>query len=217
MIYSLLSLMTKHKAKAPKSTFGKVWHFIWHDDSWLSWIVNIIIAFVLIKFIIYPVIGFIFGTGFPVVAVISDSMEHDGSFNDWWGTQSDYYGTEGISYDQFKEEFSFRNGFNRGDIMILFGGNFSKINLGDVIVFTSSRPYPIIHRVIDIHDDKEQRIVETKGDHNADQIVAIGLDESNIDKSEYLGKAVLRIPYVGFVKIWFAELMSFIGLGAVFV
>ena len=47
----------------------KTWHFIWEDDSLLSWIVNIVLAIVLIKFIIYPGLGLVLGTGFPVVAV----------------------------------------------------------------------------------------------------------------------------------------------------
>ena len=60
-----------------KDSFKKTWRFIWHDDSWASWFVNIIIAFILVKFLIYPGLGFILGTTHPVVAVISGSMEHE--------------------------------------------------------------------------------------------------------------------------------------------
>ena len=56
----------------------KTWHFIWEDDSVWSWIVNIILAIVLIKFIIYPGLGLVLGTSYPIVAVVSDSMEHSG-------------------------------------------------------------------------------------------------------------------------------------------
>ena len=66
--------------KKNKSTWQKIWYFIWEDDSVLSWIVNIILAFVLIKFIVYPGLGLVFGTDFPVVAVVSGSMEHEGNF-----------------------------------------------------------------------------------------------------------------------------------------
>ena len=65
--------MGKEKSK-PASTWGKVWYFIWHDDSVWSWIVNIILAFLLIKFIVYPGLGFLLETEYPVVAVVSGSM-----------------------------------------------------------------------------------------------------------------------------------------------
>ena len=60
-----------------KKFLKKTWKFIWEDDSFLSWLVNIVIAFVLVKFIIYPLLGLLLGTGFPVVAVVSCSMEHN--------------------------------------------------------------------------------------------------------------------------------------------
>ena len=41
---------------------------------------NVVLAFVLIKFIIYPGAGLIMGTRLPVVAVVSESMEHQGPF-----------------------------------------------------------------------------------------------------------------------------------------
>jgi len=64
---------TKSKIIASLKAF---WNFLWNEDSILSWIVNIIIAFLLIKFVIYPGIGFALGTNLPVVAVISESMSH---------------------------------------------------------------------------------------------------------------------------------------------
>ena len=60
----------------------KIWRFIWKDDSFASLLVNIIIAVVLIKFVVYPVLGLILGTSFPVVAVVSCSMQHDAT-NCW--------------------------------------------------------------------------------------------------------------------------------------
>ena len=64
--------------KSAKDIWKKVWHFIWEEDSVASWVVNIILAFVLIKFIVYPGLGFALGTTHPVVAVVSPSMEHNG-------------------------------------------------------------------------------------------------------------------------------------------
>ena len=59
----------------------KIWNFIWHDNSVWSWLVNVILAFVLVKFVIYPGLGFLLHTTHPVVAVMSSSMEHNGDFN----------------------------------------------------------------------------------------------------------------------------------------
>ena len=60
-------------------SFKKIWNFIWHEDSVLSWVVSIALAFLLVKFIIYPLIGLVLGTGYPIVAVVSESMEHKAS------------------------------------------------------------------------------------------------------------------------------------------
>ncbi|HII17071.1 TPA: signal peptidase I [Candidatus Woesearchaeota archaeon] len=67
---------SKKQKRKPKSWYGKVWHFIWEEDSIASWLVNIVLAFILIKFIVYPGLGFAFGTSHPIVAVVSGSMEH---------------------------------------------------------------------------------------------------------------------------------------------
>ena len=74
----------KHKSikKGPKDwrkILKRVWYFIWEEDSIWSWLVNIILAFVLIKYVVYPGLGFLLGTSHPIVAVVSGSMEHDGS------------------------------------------------------------------------------------------------------------------------------------------
>ena len=58
-----------------KKKLKRLWHFIWEDNSVWSWIANIVLAFILIKFIVYPSLGFVLGTTHPVVAVVSESME----------------------------------------------------------------------------------------------------------------------------------------------
>jgi hypothetical protein len=59
-----------------KSLFKKIWHFLWEEDSAWSWIANIAIAFLVIRFIFYPLLGLVLGTSYPIVAVVSESMEH---------------------------------------------------------------------------------------------------------------------------------------------
>src|SRR3989338_778022 len=133
--------------KDTRKVLQKVWHFICEDNSIWSWIVNIILAFVLIKFIVYPGLGFLLNTTHPVVAVVSESMEHNANFENWWDKNGQWYIDRDIDKPQFSE-FSLKNGFNKGDIMILFGKSPDKIETGDVIVFVSNKKDPIIHRVV---------------------------------------------------------------------
>lgn len=174
------------------SAFRKIWNFIWHDDSILSWIVNIILALVIVKFLIYPGLGLIFNTNYPLVAVVSGSMVHDQkNFDEWWSVNGKWYEKNNLTKEQFKK-FRFKNGFNKGDIMILFGSK--KIKVGDVIVYTGFSPYPIIHRVVRIDQDS---YFIMKGDHNSDK------DPSLVKES--VGKAVIRIPLLGYIKILFID------------
>ncbi|MFH1590128.1 MAG: signal peptidase I [archaeon] len=197
-----------------KQTLKKTWHFIWHEDSVLSWVVNIILAFILIKFIIYPGLGLVFGTPYPVVAVVSSSMEHDGDFYEWWNVQEDFYLKNNITDIDFRL-YPFVNGFNKGDIMVLLGTKPEKIEIGDVIVYQAKKPYPIIHRVINIRDTGGELYFETKGDNNQFQIRSFDLDEKNVSSDQYIGRAVFKIPFLGYVKIWFVELMGKFGYGGI--
>ncbi len=196
------------------------WDFIWHEDSIWSWMVNILLAFVIIKFLIYPGIGLILGTNLPVVAVISESMEHDGSFDTWWAsqakceytingvvtmkdcTQERWYADKGISKEEF-QEYDMRNGFNKGDIIILRGVTFDNLKVGDVLVYQSKLSYPVIHRVVQKND-----LIETKGDHNFNQIIDSRLNEKYIMKDQIIGKGWLRLPRLGYVKIFFTQLVQ---------
>jgi len=183
-------------------TLRKVWHFLWEEDSLLSWLVNIVLAFILVKFVIYPGLGLVLGTGYPVVAVVSGSMEHDGSFDSWWSSVSNWYEQNGISRQDF-EGFDFLNGFDKGDIMLLVGVNPGKVKVGDVIVYSvNSNIPPIIHRVVEIENVNNEFFFTTKGDHN--QIA----DPQPVSQTRVVGKAVFRIPVLGYVKIWFTDFMS---------
>ena len=181
-----------------RKTLKKVWWFIWKDDSILSWIVNIILAFVLVKFVIYPGIGLLLGTTHPVVAVVSGSMEHDGNFDEWWDIQKEWYTQRGISKEKFLE-YSFKNGFNKGDIMFLKGINIKDAETGDVIVFKGNLRDPVIHRIVKKYQEQDITYVQTKGDHNSDS--NLGLQEDKIGEERIIGKAFFRIPFLGWVKI----------------
>jgi len=227
--------MNKRKTK---KQLGKLWYFIWEDNSVWSWIVNIILAFVLIKFIVYPGLGLVFSTSHPVVAVVSSSMEHKSvlscvdkdcedfkykicgqlhdekkffSLDDYWDECGNWYkDNTNINRNDFSS-FSFKNGFNKGDIMFLLGKDAEKIMVGDVIVFRSSRKDPIIHRVVKKTQNGEISF-QTKGDSNEASIKNNKLDETELSSEDIIGKAVFRVPFLGYIKIWFVEIVEFIGL-----
>jgi len=196
--------MNKHQLK---NKWKEIWDFIWHEDSVASWLVNIVLAFILIKFIVYPGLGFLLSTSFPIVAVVSSSMEHDVGFNGWWDANAAWYEDKGIGYEEFNE-FPFKTGFNKGDIMVLIGKKPENIDLGDIIVFRSSRPDPIIHRVVRKWQDEGAYKFHTKGDNNPDSIKGKYLDETSIYEDSVLGVAVIRVPFLGYVKIWFVDLIN---------
>ncbi len=187
----------------------KTWHFIWEDNSIWSWLVNIVLAFVLIKYLVYPGLGLLFGTSFPIVAVVSTSMEHDSNFNGWWESQKELYANFNITKEEFAG-FNFKNGFNKGDIMILIGKKPEKLAVGDILVYKAGKPDPIIHRIVAKKNDNGFYVFQTKGDHNLDQIKSYWLDETAVPESAAVGKAVLRIPLLGWVKILFVQLLGLI-------
>lgn len=202
----------RKELKKPTTWHGKLWYFIWHDNSMWSWLVNILLAYLIIKFIVYPGLGLIFSTHFPIVAVVSNSMEHHQGFDEWWTANEDYYLGVNITKAGF-DSYPFKNGFNRGDIMFLVGKEPADIKIGYVIVFQSKKPYPIIHRVIK-KDNMSMWVFQTKGDNNKAQIRDNELDETRVLEKQILGKAVLRVPYLGYVKIWFVDLMQLAGISS---
>jgi len=162
----------------------KIWNFIWHDNSVWSWLVNVILAFVLVKFVIYPGLGFLLHTTHPVVAVMSSSMEHNGDFNTWWEEKGRWYEDNNLNIEDIKK-WSFKNGFNKGDIMVLKGVKFENIEVGEVVVYNANRAEPIIHRVV----KKERDYLQTKGDNNNGLIDF----EERVEGKQIIGKAVFRI------------------------
>ena len=213
------------KKKKLKTAWKKIWWFIWEDDSIWSWIVNIVLAFIIIKFLIYPCLGLVLGTTHPVVAVVSGSMEHtltqgsicgitpdeyENNFDSYWNACGHFYRNYNINKLEF-QEFYFKNGFNTGDIIVLLGKNPKDIKLGDVIVYRTDRPDPIIHRVIKKWSEQDQYYFTTKGDHNPNVLYF----EDKIEEQRIIGKAMFKIPYLGYIKIWFVDLLDMLKLDAV--
>lgn len=191
-----------------KKILKKTWHFIWEEDSLASWMVNIVLAFVLIKFIVYPVLGLVLGTGFPIVAVVSSSMEHNVNFDDWWESNNGFYLNMNIQKEDFRE-YSYKNGFNKGDIMILVKADPVKLKVGDVVVFIDGAPDPFIHRIVKKWDDNGYHF-QTKGDNNRGSIQEAWLDETDIRENQLIGKTLFRVPFLGYIKIGFVEALKFL-------
>ena len=85
--------------------------------------------------------------------------------------------------------------FFKGDMIVVYGTR--DVNVGNIIVFdVPDRKYPIIHRINSINDS----IITTKGDHNQYQ------DPWRTTKDKIHGRAVLKIPLLGWVKILFVEI-----------
>ena len=192
-----------------KGNLKKFWHFVWEEDSFWSWVVNIILAFVLIKYIVYPGLGYTLNTSHPVVAVVSESMEHNGNLDDWWQKAGRWYTFNNIKKEDFGK-FPLTGGFDKGDIIVLKGKSPENIKIGDVIVFWSAKQDPIIHRVVKKWQENGVYYFQTKGDNNPDSIKSPGLDETRTSQDKIIGNAAFRIPLLGYIKIWFVEMLDFL-------
>ena len=203
---------TEGEEKKELSALRKAWNFIWYDDSLLSWILAVAVAFVIVKLIFFPLLSAILGTSLPLVVVESGSMSHpqagffgntfatEKAFDKWWEKQAGWYVSRGFGRESFLN-WPFRTGMEAGDIIIVF--NAKKVNIGDIIIFSANQKHPIIHRVINVKEEKDkERSYSTKGDNNIEQLES----EREIPSRNVLGKAVFRIPKLGWLKLGFVRL-----------
>jgi len=208
-----------------KSLWEKIkhaWHWIWHSDSLASWFVALLIIFILVKFIFFPFIGFVLGTSLPLVVVESGSMNHnfewpqkilsakvtgplglinEEKFKKWWDHAGSWYEKHSIDYEQAKL-WPFKAGMERGDIVIVKKVSYYRV--GDVVVFEAGQRHPVIHRVVAIKHKNDKTYYETKGDANPAQLSF----EENIPEDKIYGKAIARIPKLGWLKLIFAKLFG---------
>jgi signal peptidase I len=144
------------------------------------------------------VFGFFLGTSFPFVAVMSSSMTHDA-----YVTQNYYswMAERGFSQEQLND-FSFRNGFGKGDALII--GSPKNVEVGDVIVYVNpDLGYAIIHRVIGVTESG----YVTKGDRNPSS-------DPWVVKTDWVkGRAVVLIPFVGWIRVLPTDIFYFFSGG----
>lgn len=198
-----------------KKFWKKFWFIVWKDNSLKGWIISLIVLFVFIKLIFFPLLNLATGTALPLAIVESCSMYHEGNvfsnYDEWWERHEDKYETLGISKEDFYGINKFRRGFSKGDILFLVGANPEKLEIGDIIAFESgTRNVPVIHRIVDIQEEDGELIFTTIGDNNAQSLTSVnnnlGVDETTISADQIVGKAVFRVvPYVGWAKLIFYE------------
>jgi len=175
--------------------FKRVWKFL-QEDSWPSFFVTLLLAFVIIKFIFFPGLSFLTGTSLPLVIVESCSMYHheDGLERTF---ESSVYANHGLTLAD-TVNWDFQNGFTKGDVIFVVGAG--AVEIGDVIIFEGGAQYPLIHRVIESGET-----YATKGDNyktNSKQLES----EKKISEDQLIGKALFKIPMIGWAKLIFFEL-----------
>tara|TARA_Y100000310_G_scaffold338650_1_gene428912 strand:+ start:5095 stop:5664 length:570 start_codon:yes stop_codon:yes gene_type:complete len=180
-----------------KEEIKKFWKFL-KKDSWGSLAVTLVIAFILILYVFFPILKFITGSALPLVIVESCSMYHDEVGFDKILDNS-IYSQNGIELED-TEDWDFQRGLTKGDIIFVVGAK--NIEKGDVIIFNGGSAHPIIHRVV---DDEEP--YGTKGDNyktNTEQLPS----ERSIQQEQVLGKAVFKVPFLGWIKLIFYDVKS---------
>jgi len=123
-------------------------------------------------------------------AVISNSMKHqDESWREYFETRD---------YDP--SQFPIQGGFERGDMLIVQGvGSVTEITVGEVIVFDTGQPTPLVHRVVDIRNENGEVRLTTKGDANSG-ILSV---EKSIKSEQIMCKVIFVIPKLGYLSLWF--------------
>ncbi len=174
--------------------FLSFWKFL-KKDNWSSFLVTLLIAFVLIKFVFFPGLSLLTGTTLPLVIVESCSMHHhENGFEKTF--TSPIYEEKGITLEDTKN-WIFQNGFTKGDVIFVVGPK--NIEVGDVIIFDGEAVHPLIHRVISVGET-----YSTKGDNyktNENQLAS----EKKISEDQIIGKALFKVPTIGWAKLIFFE------------
>ena len=189
LIFSLLAIYTGYKLIKQKNL----------KSGYTIMILGIII-------IIIPFILGIFSiqNNYPVRNIIQAcSMYHGEGFDTWWETHSTKYSKYNLDKQDF-ENFPFKNGFNKGDIILVTKVNINEVKVGDIIMLKSGVQNPFAHRVMNINEDNENRIFSTIGDNNNVQLRY----EQEISEDQIIGKVISRPIFyrgLGWVKLIFYD------------
>jgi signal peptidase I len=176
---------------------NKIWAFL-KEDSWPSLAATLLIAFITIKYLFFPLLTLLTGTTLPLVIVESCSMyHHDDGFNLSF-TSSSVYDKYNITIDD-TSNWDFQNGFSKGDIIFVVGIKPDKVKVGDVVIFEAGARYPLIHRLVDADEP-----FATKGDNDITNTRQLE-NEKSINADQLMGKALFRVRGLGWIKLIFYE------------
>ena len=139
-------------------------------------------------------LGLLLGTKLPVVAVVSESMTHDAT------TPIKHYQYLLATFNYTKEQIDawpIKNGFLKGDALVIMGVPEKDLKIGDVIVYDiAGQNTPIVHRIVKMENGQ----ITTKGDHNPTY--------DPWKPTKIYGKAVFVIPFLGWPKLLLTQLMG---------
>ncbi len=76
------------------------------------------------------------------------------------------------------------------------------LNIGDILVYEKYQKI-VVHRIVTIIPDENERRFVTKGDHNNDS------DNYVISEEEVIGIAIFRIPFIGLPTVWLVNQSNF--------
>ena len=88
---------------------------------------------------------------------------------------------------------------NYGDVAVIYRVPFSSLGPGSIIAFHDPRGNPgvIVHRVVSVIACDGTECLVTKGDNNVTNPTT---DPWNVTQSDYIGEAVLVVPYMGYIS-----------------
>ena len=92
--------------------------------------------------------------------------------------------------------------FALGDIVFIENIQKYSIREGDIIQYIEPDNLSIIHRVIEVKNKDSQICYVTKGDANEE------IDPDPILDSQVLGKAVFKIPLIGWIPIYLSVFLN---------
>ena len=201
-------MKTKRVRNKIKLYWGKFWYLLWKDDSLKGWIFALVFLFIFVKLIFFPIMNLITGTTLPLAIVESCSMYHQGNlfsnFDNWYDRHDSKYSNLGLSKQTF-ENFKFKKGTNKGDILLITGIKPEKLKVGDIIAFDAGQANPVIHRIINIEGKNGERIFTTIGDN----VGIIQKFEKEIHEDQLVGKIVFKIvPSIGWAKLIGADIWN---------
>ncbi len=175
-----------------------------------EWIIPIAIAIILV-IVFYSFLSFVLKTNFPLVVVVSRSMEHAENIDKKYYK---YFENLGYNIAQINQ-FPIKHGFGIGDVLVIMKQE--KYNVGDVIAFVpkchqtleclyepACKGIPIVHRIVKINDDNTYM---TKGDNNED-LIRKCFSEEKIESDWIEGKVIFVLPKIGLIRYLIYKILN---------